>query len=102
MLRRTAMLLATTLWAMPARAQWLNPHLDAQRWNNLRRHQQRNRQPPRAAPGARSAEAEALRRQRMQQLRPEYERRVARDGQAQADQWLARRARELGRQDGAR
>ena len=24
----------------PARAQWLNPTLDAQRWDNLRKHQQ--------------------------------------------------------------
>lgn len=33
-------------------------------------------------------------------LRPEYEHRVARDGQSSANQWLGEMARELGRQEG--
>lgn len=32
------------LQALPAAAQWLGPHLDAQRYDNLRRHQQRMQQ----------------------------------------------------------
>lgn len=36
----------------------------------------------------------------MQQLAPEHNRRVREDGQVSANQWLAKKAREMGRRDG--
>lgn len=38
----------------------------------------------------------------LERIKPEYEARIARDGQASADQWLAEAARALGEQAGAR
>lgn len=38
----------------------------------------------------------------LRRLVPEYERRVATDGQASADEWLATTARVLGERDGAK
>jgi hypothetical protein len=60
--------------------------IDADDQNTLIRHLDAHRE----------SMAEALAR-----IVPEYESRVARDGQASADEWLASVARTLGEQDGA-
>ncbi len=60
--------------------------LDADDQNTLIRH----------LDGHRQSMEEALK-----QIVPEYESRVARDGQASADEWLAATARALGERDGA-
>ncbi|WP_158636539.1 hypothetical protein [Luteimonas marina] len=47
------------------------------------------------------ADMQRMIEQRRRELLPEYERRVRRDGKASADDWLRKRAEELGRRDGA-
>ena len=78
-----------------AYAQWLNPTLDAQRWNNLRQHQQRQREkaaePKRQAPpAARTVQPLTLaeRQAAWSSNKAEYQRRLLRDGQVSADRWL--------------
>ncbi len=60
--------------------------IDADDQNTLIRHMDEHR---------RSMEEE------LQRIVPEYESRIARDGQTSADEWLAATARELGERDGA-
>lgn len=77
--------------AAPVAAQWLNPTLDAQRWNNLRQHQQRQRERARqkrkaAQPAGRVTQAE--RQAAWSRNKTEYRRRMLRDGPASADRWL--------------
>lgn len=60
--------------------------IDADEQNTLIRHVEEHR---------RSIEEE------LRLIVPEYEGRVARDGQASADEWLAAKARALGERDGA-
>lgn len=102
--------IALVAGAAPAAAQmdWLTPHLDSQRWNNLREHQrgqQAKRTAPRPpAPRPMSPQHEsdawaAQREARKAQLRPEYERRVVTEGRESANRWLAEKAPELGRRD---
>ncbi len=105
---------SAALTPLPARAQmdWLTPHLENQRWSNLREHQQRMRErdptekpaastkrnPPAPRPSnatrPESAQAAAKR------LEPEYRLRVRRDGKASADAWLKAEAFAAGRQAG--
>jgi Ni/Co efflux regulator RcnB len=40
----SALFVALLATPMASSAQWLNPHLDNQRWSNLRKHQQKLRQ----------------------------------------------------------
>jgi hypothetical protein len=103
----TGKFLATCAAAMlfagpaPAEAQWLQPHLDSQRWSNLQKHQQRQRQRAQqkrkhAQPAGRVTLAE--RQAAWSRNKAEYRRRMLRDGPASADRWLdslvlARRAR---------
>lgn len=47
------------------------------------------------------ADMQRMIEQRRRELLPEYERRVRSDGKASADDWLRKRAEELGRRDGA-
>jgi hypothetical protein len=78
---------------VPALAQmdWLTPHLEIQRQNNIRKHQQgtagkkaeANAQ-PQAAPSVTPAQRQAA----WSRHRGEYTLRVLRDGQASADRWL--------------
>lgn len=75
----------------PAPAQWLQPHLDSQRWDNLRKHQQRQRQRAQqkhrqGQPSARVSLAE--RQAAWSRNKSEYRRRMLRDGTASADRWL--------------
>lgn len=77
--------------SVPAQAQWLNPTLDAQRWDNLRKHQQRQRQRAQqkhrqGQPSARVTLAE--RQAAWSRNKAEYRRRMLRDGTASADRWL--------------
>lgn len=76
-----------------AQAQWLEPHLDAQRWANLRKHQQE--QAKKAAEQRKHGRAVddkpvtlAERQAAWSQNKAEYRRRMLRDGQASADRWL--------------
>jgi hypothetical protein len=84
---------AVLLFAVPApvEAQWLGPTLDAQRWDNLRKHQQRQRQRAQqkrrtARPTGRVTQAE--RQAAWSRNKAEYRRRMLRDGPASADRWL--------------
>lgn len=95
-----------------AQMNWLGPHLDSQRHNNIRRHQQRlheqrlqrsgtGRHPsssPPVSPGPDPVRREQLKRQ----LEPEYHRRVQLYGKASADDWLRRTAWRLGVEEGRR
>ncbi|HEY0622209.1 hypothetical protein [Sphingomonas sp.] len=75
----------------PAAAQWLNPTLDAQRWDNLRKHQQRQRQraQQKHRQGQQSARVTLAERQAAwSRNKAEYRRRMLRDGPASADRWL--------------
>ncbi len=83
-------------------AQWLNPTLDAQRWDNLRRHQQQ--QARQAADGNNQARpaaetspplTRAERKAAWTVYEAEYQRRVTRDGHASADRWFEERARAM-------
>lgn len=84
------------LLADAAYAQWLNPHLDSQRWSNLRKHQQRQRQ--KAIEKRSQMEAGTKgparpltlseRQAAWSRNKAEYRRRLQRDGQASADRWL--------------
>lgn len=56
--------------------------------------------PPAAAPGRTLQPDPAKLEVYARTLRPEYDRRVKRDGQASADRWLRAVAHELGRRDG--
>ncbi|HKX89894.1 MAG TPA: hypothetical protein VJM13_11835 [Sphingopyxis sp.] len=74
-------------------AQWLEPHLDSQRWSNLRKHQQE--QAKKAAEQRKRSGAVdtrpvtlAERQAAWSQNKAEYRRRLLRDGQASADRWL--------------
>lgn len=106
-------LLAALAVVGPAAAQdYLGAHLDTMREHNLRQHQQRHAHDGPAAEqpgkgsrsGTMSPEAEARARaegarimeQHRRDLEPRYRMRVERDGQAAADAWLAREARQLG------
>lgn len=75
----------------PVTAQWLNPTLDAQRWDNLRKHQQRQRQRAQqkrraTQPAGRVSVVE--RQAAWSRNKTEYRRRMLRDGTASADRWL--------------
>lgn len=89
--------------AAEASAQWLNPTLDAQRWDNLRKHQQR--QAKQAADGKKQAPpatstAPPLTRAERQAAwaihEDEYKHRVVRDGYPSADRWFQGQARAMG------
>lgn len=59
--------------------------------------------PPRSSGGvedAAVAEYRARLKEEIAAVKVEYERRVARDGKASADRWLAETAREMGRREG--
>ena len=60
--------------------------------------------PPSTVPQADDAAAVAAYRARLQreiaEVKVEYDRRLARDGKASADAWLAEKAREMGRREG--
>lgn len=78
-----------------ASAQWLDPTLDSQRWSNLRKHQQRQRekalqQQRQSRPGVESGKPLTLaeRQAAWSRNKAEYRRRLLRDGQASADRWL--------------
>lgn len=76
---------------VPAKAQWLNPTLDSQRWDNLRKHQQRQRQRAQQQhrQGQQSARVTLAERQSAwSRNKAEYRRRMLRDGTASADRWL--------------
>lgn len=96
-----------------AQMDWLTPHLQSQRHDNLRRHQQRlhqqrrqregvlqqhQRSQPSASPGPDPARREQL----MRRLEPEYHRRVQLYGKASADDWLKRTAWQFGVEEGRR
>lgn len=83
----------------PTLAQWLGPHVDSQRWSNLRKHQQkvhrRNVEKANAttskaqrqdnpAPKLTSSERQSA----WSRHKGEYRKRLLRDGQASADRWL--------------
>lgn len=75
----------------PVAGQWLNPTLDAQRWDNLRKHQQRQRQraQQKHRQGQQSSRVTLAERQAAwSRNRAEYRRRMLRDGTASADRWL--------------
>lgn len=75
----------------PVQAQWLNPTLDAQRWDNLRKHQQRQRQraQQKHKQGQQSSRVTLAERQSAwSRNKAEYRRRMLRDGTASADRWL--------------
>lgn len=87
-----------------AHAQWLGPTLDAQRMDNLRKHQQRQRakaagQQTQAQPTERTARTltRAERQAAWSIHKVHYQRRVVRDGQASADRWFEARARAMRR-----
>lgn len=85
-----------------AQMDWLTPGLESQRYDNLRRHQQRRptyRQQPR---GQKPAISLQRMRQLMRQIEPEYRRRVRLYGQARADEWLKRTAYRIGVEEGRR
>jgi len=78
-----------------AQAQWLGPYLDAQRWSNLREHQQRqsakaNTRNQAKTPATRSSRplTMAERQAAWSRNKAEYRQRMLRDGQASADRWL--------------
>ncbi len=80
-----------------AEAQWLGPHLEAQRHDNLRKRQQRQheraraRQKAKGAPVAGAAAAAISLRERQAAWRAdqsEYRQRLLRDGRRSADRWL--------------
>lgn len=84
---------AITLLAtpQPGFAQWLNPTLDSQRWDNLRKHQQRQRQraQQKHRQGQQSSRVTLAERQAAwSRNKSEYRRRMLRDGTASADRWL--------------
>lgn len=79
---------------------WLTPNLEAQRYNNLRRHQQRLRARPAPRQSARPGMSPQRQAELRRQIEPEYWRRVRRDGKARADAWLKRIAFQLGFQEG--
>lgn len=84
---------AVMLFAGPApvTAQWLNPHLESQRWNNLRKHQQRQRQraQQKHRQGQQSGRVSIAERQAAwSRNKTEYRRRMLRDGPVSADRWL--------------
>ncbi|MCW4460591.1 hypothetical protein OK349_02650 [Sphingomonas sp. BT-65] len=75
----------------PAQAQWLDSHLEAQRWNNLRKHQQRQRQraQQKHRRGQQSSRVTLAERQSAwSRNKAEYRRRMLRNGTASADRWL--------------
>lgn len=93
--------LLAALLTMPVTlpAQWLNPSLDAQRWNNLRNHQQKIREDRLKNQDRQSTEtaAQAANRQPLtlaerqtawSQNKAEYRKRLMSDGKASADRWL--------------
>lgn len=112
-MRRPALLLAGfTLLINPlpvagvsqalAQMDWLTPGLESQRYDNLRRHQQRRqtyRQQPR---GQKPGISPQRMRQLMRQIEPEYRRRVRLYGQTRADEWLKRTAYRIGVEEGRR
>lgn len=76
-----------------AQAQWLEPHLDSQRWANLRKHQQeqaRKAAEQRKRNGAVDTKPVTLaeRQAAWSRNKTEYRKRMLRDGQASADRWL--------------
>lgn len=83
-----------------AQMDWLTPGLESQRYDNLRRHQQRTyQQRPRAPrPGISPQRMQQL----MRQVEPEYHRRVRLYGKPRADEWLKRTAYRLGIEEGRR
>jgi len=83
--------------ALPA--QWLNPHLDAQRWNNLRKHQQKIREDRLKNQDRQGTETTAdratdqpltlaERQTAWSQNKVEYRKRLLSDGKVSADRWL--------------
>ncbi|HEY0595395.1 hypothetical protein [Sphingopyxis sp.] len=76
-----------------ALAQWLEPQLDAQRWANLRKHQQEQAKKAaeqRKRGGSVDSKPVTLaeRQAAWSRNKSEYRRRMLRDGQASADRWL--------------
>ena len=82
---------ASLFAADAARAQYLDSFLDAQRWSNLREHQQEQQkkaqQQHNRAPNAKPVTL-AERQAAWSRNKSEDRRRVVRDGQASADRWL--------------
>jgi exonuclease VII large subunit len=112
-MRRTALILAGLFLAIaqspnfgiaPAQAQmdWLTPNLEAQRYNNMRRHQQRLRTNQQHMRSQRPTISPQRRQQLMRQIEPEYRRRVRLHGKARADEWLKRTAYRIGVEEGRR
>ncbi|WP_336969795.1 hypothetical protein [Sphingobium aromaticiconvertens] len=100
----TALAGSSLFLADAAHAQWLGPTLDAQRMDNLRKHQQRQRakaagQQNQAQPAERTARplTRAERQAAWSIHKVHYQRRVIRDGQASADRWFEARARAMRR-----
>lgn len=98
--------LGLSAYVTPVPAQdFLGSFLESQRYNNLLEHQQRQIKPrnragqPAQQRGAASMSS-SRRAQLARQLKPEYERRVRRDGKASADLWLKRTAWQLGYEEG--
>lgn len=96
-----AMIAGASLFiADAASAQWLNSTLDAQRADNLRKHQQRQAQ--KAAEKQKQPQPKATtprpltraeRKAAWSIHEAEYRRRAVRDGYASADRWFEERAR---------
>jgi hypothetical protein len=115
-----AVALIATAGSSASAMDWLSPHLESQRQQNIQRHQQegaRSRQkqqverpsakrPSQARPMSPRAEAQARAEGKkvMQSHRPrmerEHKRRVQRDGRASADRWLKAEAFALGERVG--
>lgn len=84
-------LAAATPAAEPAAPQdFLTPHLESQRYDNLRRHQQRQakRNRERRATTPASSISMAERQSAWNANKSEYRKRMLRDGPASADRWL--------------
>jgi short subunit dehydrogenase-like uncharacterized protein len=85
----------------PAAAQWLGPHLDAQRYDNLRRHQQRQAERRRQERQGQQQQQQgqqqqqpttsftmAQRQEAWSRHKAEYRRIMLQQGMAAADRWL--------------
>lgn len=90
----SAVAMAVFFGPTPAMAQmdWLSPHLENQRHDNIRRHQQRT-VAKRSADTAQSRQTPARitmaqRQSAWSRHKAEYRRRLLREGQAGADRWL--------------
>lgn len=91
---------ALILSPVPAAAQmdWLTPHLETKRNDNIRRHQQRTAGTGTEAEAAQSQQRDetitmAQRQAAWSRHKAEYRRRLLREGQAGADNWLDQQIR---------